>query len=600
MKKLIVGVLSLAGTFSYAQENEKNIDEVNIQGKLISLPYAKTNGNIVLISKQEIQNSPSKSIEDLLSQFTGMDIRKRGANGVQTDISMRGSSFEQVLILINGVRMNDSQTGHNSMNIPIDLSNVERIEIMKGPSARTYGVNAYAGVINIITKSTNQENVTISASGGDFKTYSLGLSGNFGTEKFTNLFQANTSSSEGYRYNTDYKINNIWYQNQYNIHNGSLKFQAGFTEKKFGANGFYASPLAKDQYEETQASVVSLGYQQNFNRFSLKANAYWRRGQDMYLYIRNKPEAYRNMHIGNNIGGEISASYQSHLGITGVGTEVRKELLVSNNLGERERLVSQAFFEHHFSFFNKKLNIVPGISWANYSNAGNYFYPGIDVGYAINDQHKIYGNIAKVNRVPTYTDLYYVSRTEQGNPFLQPENAISSEVGYQFKNKNTLAKASFFNRNTDNAIDWIKVNATDKWTAQNIGNINTNGFEVEVGQQFNHFFKSYSLGYTFIDNQFKGSGTTLSKYALENLKHQLVGKLENKWKGFTNQFIYKYMERVNLGSYHLLDEKLSYDYKNLNLYILVNNVTNTQYSETFLVPMPGRWFHVGFSYKIGL
>jgi iron complex outermembrane receptor protein len=81
-----------------------------------------------------------------------MDIRRRGANGVQSDVSFRGSSFEQVLLLINGIRMNDSQTGHNSLNLPVDLGDVERIEVIKGPAARRFGQNAYAGAINIITK----------------------------------------------------------------------------------------------------------------------------------------------------------------------------------------------------------------------------------------------------------------------------------------------------------------------------------------------------------------------------------------------------------------------------------------------------------------
>lgn len=150
MKKLVCSVLFLGviGMFS-AQEKESEISEITVQGKFLNLPLKKVNENITVISKQELENSPAKSIEEVLAQFTGMDIRKRGANGVQADISVRGSSFEQVLILVNGIRINDSQTGHNSMNIPFDLVSVEKIEIVKGPAARRFGQNAYAGVINI-------------------------------------------------------------------------------------------------------------------------------------------------------------------------------------------------------------------------------------------------------------------------------------------------------------------------------------------------------------------------------------------------------------------------------------------------------------------
>ena len=211
MKKLVCSVLfwGVIGMFS-AQEKESEISEITVQGKFLNLPLKKVNENITVISKKELENSPAKSIEEVLAQFTGMDIRKRGGNGVQADISVRGSSFEQVLILVNGIRINDSQTGHNSMNIPFDLASVEKIEIVKGPAARRFGQNAYAGVINIITKPSSDENIVFTASGGDFKTYSLGVGANFGNERSSNFIQVNSNNSDGYRYNTDYKINNIF------------------------------------------------------------------------------------------------------------------------------------------------------------------------------------------------------------------------------------------------------------------------------------------------------------------------------------------------------------------------------------------------------
>jgi len=601
MKKYLISISLMAVILNIsAQEKENGIEEVIVQGKFLNLPYKSVNENIEIISRNEIENSPSKSIDEILQQYSGMDIRRRGANGVQADISVRGSSFEQVLILINGIRMNDSQTGHNSMNIPVDLQNVERIEIIKGPAARRFGQNAYAGVINIITRTNVPDHVKISAEGGDFETYNLGVSSNFGNGKFSNLIQANSGASEGYRYNTDYKLNNIFYQNSYPIKEGKVGLQAGFSEKKFGANGFYSSPSAADQYEELQASIVAANYQQKFGDFGLNSNVYWRRGQDMYLYNRIKPEIYRNMHIGNNVGGEVNGSYQSSLGVTGLGVELRKEFLQSNNLGERQRFMTQLFFEHHFSFIGNKLNISPGISWANYSGEGNFFYPGLDVGFDFSQHHKVYGNVAKVHRIPTFTELYYVSRTEQGNPDLQPENALSAEIGYRFQSAEVLAKLSGFLRDSENSIDWIKETQESIWTAYNVGNIKTKGFEAEFRHNFLEWF-NYSVGYTFIENDFQNKNSQLSRYALDNLKHQLISKVQLKFlKYFTNELVYRYSERVNLGSYHLLDEKLNFQKNDFNIYLLINNLTNSDYSETFKVPMPGRWFHVGFSYDLKL
>lgn len=600
-KQILAAFLLTTSICMNAQEKTAEIDSIEIQGKFISTPYKNANQNISVITRADILNSPATSIDEILQQIPGMDIRRRGANGVQSDIGFRGSSFEQVLLLLNGIRMNDSQTGHNSLNVPVDLEDAERIEVIKGPAARRFGQNAFAGVINIITKANPVKRVKLRAEGGDYETYGFGLNANFGNEKFSNLLQANSNSSQGYRYNTDFEMRNVFYQNQLKIKNGNIRLQAGISEKKFGANGFYASPAATEQYEELQASIVSLAHQQSFGKLKLNSNVYWRRGQDMYLFNREKPEIYRNMHIGNNIGGELNSSYTSNLGTTGLGVELRKEFLASNNLGHRERFVTQVFFEHHLSLLDKKLNITPGISWANYSNEGNFFYPGLDVGYTFYENNKIYGNISKVHRVPTFTDLYYTSKTERGNENLLPESAVYAELGYQYQTKNILAKASGFYRSSSDAIDWIKYSLQDTvWNAQNIGDTEIKGIELELGHQVFNWLK-YTVGYTYLDNRFKEFDNGYSRYVLDNLKHQLVTKLQTKFlKNFTNELVYRYNERVNLGSYNLLDAKLNYTRNDLSVYVLVNNVTNSEYTETFGVPMPQRWFHVGFTYNINI
>ncbi|WP_312763443.1 TonB-dependent receptor domain-containing protein [Epilithonimonas sp.] len=597
MKRTFTTLLSCGLCISaMAQNQENNIERVDLQGRFLSVSHNDVNENVTVITKKQIENSPATSIDELLQFYSGLDIRRRGSNGVQSDIGIRGSSFEQVLILINGIRMNDSQTGHNTFNIPFDISAVERIEIIKGSSAKLYGQNVFAGVINIVTKTSSQEQVTVKAQGGDFKTYDLSASGTFGTEKFTNLFQVSSGASDGYRYNTDYKIQNYFYQNKLKISNGSIGLQAGFSEKKFGANGFYASPAYTNQYEEMQSSVVSLQYEQKFSNLSVNSSVYWRRGQDMYLLKRENPSFYRNMHIGNNVGGTVNASYESPIGITSVGIDYRKEFLTSSNLGERKRDVTQVFFEHQVKFFDQKLEVNPGASWANYLG-GNFFYPGVDLGYIFNQNHKIFGAISKGFRIPTFTDLYYSSPAEKGNPGLVPENAVSSELGYRFQDQKILAKISGFIRNTTNGIDWQKDSSTDPWKAVNIAKIDLKGFETEFRHQ-PFAFLNYRLAYTYLDNKYRDE-MKYSRFSLQNLKHQFVAQLDLRFlKFFSNQLIYKYSERVNLGSYNILDEQLNFRIKDLNFYVLINNLTNTKYTESNLVPMPGRWFHLGFTYQI--
>lgn len=596
MIKRILAVSALGALiFVNAQEGDsRHLEEVEIQGRFLKLPYKKTNENVEIISAEDIHNSASKSIDELLQGVAGVDLKRRGSNGVQSDLAVRGGNFEQVLVLLNNVRMNDAQTGHNSLNIPVDLASVERIEIVKGPAARRFG-NGASAVVNIITKPSAGEQATLSASGGDFETYQLGLSAGFGGARSKNLFQASTAASSGYRYNTDYNIRNVFYQNETQNKLGKTQFQAGFSEKKFGANGFYASPAATEQYEELQASVVSLGHEAVIGKLGLNAHAFWRRGQDMYLFNRAKPEIYRNMHIGNNVGGDVNASYRSSLGTTGLGVEFRKEYLSSSNLGDRERTVSQVFFEHSFSLLDNRLNISPGISWSNISNAGDFFYPGIDVGFDITDQHKIFANVAKTHRIPTFTDLYYTSKTEAGNPDLKPESEVYYEAGYRFMNNGILAKVSFFGRESTDAIDWVKHSAEEKWQAMNIGETKTQGFETEFSQQVGRFIRSYSVGYTYLDKKLTTS-LPISRYLLDNLRHQFVARLSTApFARLVNEISYRYNQRADGYDFQTLDDKISYNWPNFSVYLLANNITNSHYNETFGVPMPGRWFHAGFS-----
>ena len=597
--KLFYSIIALFICLVLVAQESKELEGVVIQGKTLSLPFNKTSQNVQIITKEQIKAMPASSIEEVLSYYSGIDIRQRGAHGVQADVSIRGSSFEQVLILINGIRMNDSQTGHNTMNLPLDLASIERIEIIKGPAARRFGQNAYAGAINIVTRPSTKNDLTISGSLGDFNTTSLGASLNVSGKKFSHFIQAETSQSDGYRYNTDYQVKNVWYQNQYKLNGGELRLQGGFIDKKFGANGFYSSPLAKDQYEAIQTSLVSIGWNQKSGKFKWESNAYWRRSQDEYIFERHNPSKYRNLHIGNNAGIEANTNYSSSLGITGVGLDFRKEYLSSNNLGKNHRTVYFAFLEHRFMFFKNRLDITPGISFSDYSDFGNFWYPGIDIGYSINQQNKLFANLGKTYRVPTYTDLNYTDPVTEGNTNLKPENALSYELGYRLNHKNIKTTISFFRRESRKSIDWTKDSEEGKWKPENISRINTDGVEVDFNYSFTALFiKSINLGYTYLDKNLKYSDRAYSRYSLDNLRHQLVVKVEHKLlKNISNQIIYRYNDRVNLDDYHLLDDRLMYQTNHLQLYIQMTNIFNNKYTESNLVPMPGRWIQGGVVFK---
>lgn len=602
MKKQLLGIFLLNIHIVSAQNLQQNIElqQLEIFGKFSNPKQnpASTEQPIV-ISREEIQKLPARSIDEVLQLTTGINIQRRGPYGVQSDVSIRGGGFDQVLFLLNGMPMNDAQTGHNSFHYPLDLQSVEKIEIIKGPSARRYGQNAFSGVINVITKTSAEKKTTITAEGGDYSSYQLGLQSHFGNKHIGNMLQLHTSSTQGYRENTDAISRNAFYQTQFALENGKLGLQAGISERKFGANGFYGTPKAKHQYEETQASIVGIYYQKRWNQLDLYSNIYWRRGQDMYLWVRHNPSLYRNMHIGNNIGGQINLSHHNALGVTGIGTEIRQERLQSSNLGQHKRLINQAFAQHHFHLGEVvKFNIIPGVSWSHISDVGNFWYPGIDVSIAFH-QHSFFANAAKVHRIPSYTNLFYKSRTEKGNPSLKPESALSYEFGYEFLSQHTRFRASGFMKDSKDMIDFVRNSTNELWEANNIINVNIKGWEAILQQYIPATNSNISLGYTYLYNTSEHP-YSYTKYSAENFRHQAIAQLtQNIGKNFYFQTSYRYQERQQQDKgYHLLDQKIGFKHNNVDAYLLVNNLTNTTYTEAFGVPMPKRWVHLGVKMNI--
>jgi len=229
------------------------IDDVVVYQNRLSLPISETARNIDVITKADIASMPVINIPELLQYAGGVDIRRRGVNGVQSDAGIRGGTFNQVQILINGVKMNDPQTGHHMMNLPVSLEDVERIEIIKGPAARIWGQNAFSGVINIITKITATDEIAVRVGLGlsSFETFNADVNVTIPGEHYEQSVTFSRIGSEGYRYNTDYGINTMYYQSQIKgVGANGIQLQAGYTDRKFGANGFYANEAFTEQYEE--------------------------------------------------------------------------------------------------------------------------------------------------------------------------------------------------------------------------------------------------------------------------------------------------------------------------------------------------------------
>ena len=615
MKKLLSVILIIAiNSIINSQEKQISLEEVTVvSSPRIELELFESSKTVQVVSKEEIINSPANNVAELLQQVAGIDIRRRGTSGMQADLYIRGGGFDQTLLLIDGIKVEDPQTGHHTMNMALPIEVIGRIEIIKGAASRIYGQNAFTGAINIITSKVAEDMVSIKLEAGSYEQQNASVTISKKIQDQSVLFHYSNNSSEGHKYNTDYKNENYFLKNSFQIKGQLINMISSFNERKFGANGFYASPEAIDQYEETQASLLGFSTKIVKENLIIKPKLYWKRNQDMYVYLRHNPAVYRNLHISNKVGFEVNGSYKSELGSTGFGLDVSSVKLSSNNLGNRNRTMVNLFLEQQVKFADEKIDLTPGVAFSYFSDVStnmnyqsnffrNFFaYPGLDIGYQINDDIKLYSNIGYTYRVPTYTDLYYTSPTTIGNDNLNPEKALTKEFGARFDRDGLNINFVVFNRDASDVIDYVKNIESAPWEAFNIREINTTGYEVDLSYDFylGAFLKqSINIGYTNIKDDLKQTDFSFSRYALNSLKNHITTSYSFEIKkNLNSSIVYKYAERSFGENYSVMDLKLNYSLKNYKISLTGNNLFDAIYSETNLVEMPGRNILVGLNVK---
>ena len=581
----LIGLLVIQ--YGIAQQVQ-SLDSVTIESTRIDLPFKENSRTISIITAEVIEDSPATNLAELLQQEAGIDIRRQGIYGMQADLYIRGGSFDQTLLLIDGIKVEDPQTGHHTLNIALPLEVIKRIEIIKGPAARIFGQNAFTGAINIVTKTNgglkNNVGFQLGSYNQQHATATLGKS----LDNTNVMGHASINSSEGYRYNTDFQNQNYFLKSSFNTKTTPIDVIATFSERKFGGNQFYAIN-AKEQYEETQSSLVGISTIIKRGDLKISPQLYWKRNQDMYLYIRNNPSVYRNLHISNKVGIQINSSYSSSFGVTGFGIDVAKVKMNSNRLGNRERWMGNFFLEHRFSLLDNKLDVTPGVAVNYFSEFDFNAFPGIDLGYRINDSFRVYANAGYTYRVPTYNDLYYVGRQDIGNENLVPERAISEEVGLKYFGNKLTASVAFFNRDSDNLIDYTKENEDDKWQSNNLKRLNSNGIEAQLSSPFKlgQYTQSLSLGYTYLNEDLGTVKSNFSKYVINSLNQHLTANIKTQFsKNFSQSVVYKFADRANGENYSVVDVQLKLMINTLELTLTGNNIFNASYIETGIVPMP--------------
>ncbi|MFB9056686.1 TonB-dependent receptor plug domain-containing protein [Mariniflexile ostreae] len=594
----------LSVLMGYTQEIHKNqaLDTIMIASTRIELPFKENSRTITIISSEAIKNSAANTIADLLQQVAGIDIRRRGTSGSQADLYIRGGSFDQTLLLIDGIKMDDAQTGHHTMNAALPIEVIERIEIIKGPAARVFGQNAFTGAINIVTKKNIENTMSFKTETGSFGQLNAGVTVSADLENSSHIVHVDKMSSEGYRHNTDYDNSSYFVKSVFNKNRKAIEMIATFQERKFGANGFYARESATDQYEETQNSLIGFSTQFKTEKLTFKPRVYWKRNQDEYLYLRHDPAFFRNKHISNKIGAEVNATYRSKAGITGFGVDFSKVFLKSNNLGHRNRFMTTLFLEHKLKLLNNTLDITPGVAVTYFSDFEFYAFPGLDLGFKINDQLKVYGNIGYTYRIPTYTDLFYTDPSTVGNSELEVEEAFAQEIGMKYFSQKFSGSLAVYNRDAKNLIDFVRLDTTEPiYTATNITEVNTKGFEVDVAYHFKlkTFKQTWAIGYNFLEDNLLNQNKALSRYSLNTLKHHMTTRLSTQlFKNVSQNIVYKYAERTTGDCYNVWDASIVINTKPLEFTLTASNIFNAHYIEAGFVPMPPSHVLLGLRYNL--
>jgi len=647
-KAVIISVLSVvyflstpvisiaAGQDTTEVKMEYDLDEIEVSAQRAPALYSQVARIVSVIERKEIEATPAQSIQDLLEYIAGVDVRQRGTEGVQADISIRGGTFDQILILLNGINITDPQTGHHNLNLPISLSQVERIEVLEGPAARVYGPNAFSGAINIITRQAKENALDIRVEGGSFGYFHPNVSLSVAKSNWNHYVATGGKRSDGYTTNTDFSELNGFYSGHYHSSSGKLEFQVGASKKGFGANSFY-TPKYPNQYEATKTLFSSVRWEST-GKFHVTPVLYYRRHQDRFELFRSDPASWytgHNYHLTHVYGANLNSWTDWKLGKTALGVEFRSENILSNVLGkdldEPKKVPGEnAEFTKHGSRNTYSLFLEHSIYYQNWtltggilansisgSDLGINVFPGVDVSYHINDALKLYSSYNTSLRMPTFTDLYYQGPTNVGNPDLKPERSETLEGGLKIQQKIISGHLVIFYRKGHDVIDWLKRDISDIWQPQNLTELKSLGTEIQLNlsfrEKFGKYFPDLNASYLF-NNVSKNDEEVISRYVLDNLKHKFVGSvmvqivsnlelnLQVLYQDREGGYI-KYEDTLPVGEvdydpFWLFDAKLIYARKNITLFGSVNNIFNISYSDIENVEQPGRWFKVGIIYSL--
>ncbi len=617
-------IVSLAANKAYASPADSTDLVISKEVAIEEIGIAQSNGNPTRsamlptpIFNRKVQvAAPLQTLESVLRLSPSVDVRERGGKGVQADLSIRGGSFDQTQVMLNGINFSDARTGHQTHSLPIDIESIGEIELIDGVS----GVGAYAGAINLRTQPLESNYMRLELSGGSYG-YGYGnISGSHRGERLTIYGAASYRRSDGYTHNTGFTNWNGYLRATYQSKScGYFDMQLGYQNRQFGANGFYSLKYP-DQYESTETALGSLRWVKELSDdLRVSSSVSYRKNYDHFELIPTN-EAYDNYHMTDNVWAEIYADYKWAAGVTTLGADYTYNNIWSTNLGVEsdtpngiythtdDRNTSNYYLRHTKGWQQFSLSGSAGVSQSPYGTTPIWSVSGR---YLITRDWIVEAGVNQSMRLPTFTDLYYSSVTNIPNPNLEPEKAVTYRIASRYNRNRWSSNVQLYMRDGRNIIDWTHApdDAEGVYYSRQLTELRTWGAEWSGSYAFGGVVEAVTASYGYI-TQNKESGDVISLYAQNYMRNKLSGSLTMRIaKEFTWVTTVSYFDRIGnytdvdgatvaYSPYALLDSRLAWERGKTRIYVDATNITSTNYFDYGGLQMPGCWVSAGLVLKI--
>ncbi len=482
-RAVLAGALGVAGMLvsplrAATPPAASRLDPVLVTASPVDSLASQAMRSVDVISAADIAAAPATTLAELLEQVPGVSIHQRGAPGVQADVGIRGSNFEQTLVLVDGMPVHNPQAGHHNLDVPVPLAHIARIEIIKGPGALAYGGSTTGGVINIITRDPQRFEAGVSGMLGSHGTRQAQAHVGGRSGRVSQLLSADVMHSDGEHRDrpTDAAIRRALYTGSADLDRWRLQWGLGASSKDFGAWGFY-SDAYPDARERTATRQAWGGARYTLGNWQWRGDVYWHRHTDRFM-TRIGDGEFVNRHVTNVFGILGDTRRVDAHGVTAMGTNLRRAIIDSNALSDHHRDQASLWLMRRQDL-GRDWRLELGMNHVHYSGQGSYWLPSAALSWQFASQWHAFASAARSARVPSYTELFLDTAANRGNPALGAERADGSELGVAGHLHTQQWRASVFRRRNDALIDWTRLPGSPTWQAETFSGYRARGLELD-------------------------------------------------------------------------------------------------------------------------